>query len=373
MITLGAVSGRLPDFPWDKLTSFAETARAHPDGIVDLSIGTPVDATPEVARRALADAVDAPGYPTTVGLPEVRQAVVDWLAGVHGVTGLDTDQVLPLIGSKEFIATLPSYLGLGPGDVIGYPALAYPTYEVGAALVGAKAVATDSLTAFGPETPALLWINSPSNPTGRVLPPEHLRKVVDWCRERGVLLVSDECYLDCVWEGEALSVLHPDICGGSADGILVVHSTSKRSNLAGYRCGFVAGDRAVVAELLAVRKNLGMMMPTPAQRAMVAVLGDEAHVKEQHERYRARRTKLRAALEGAGYTIEHSEAALYLWTTKGPDGPDSWALVSELAAQGILVAPGAFYGAAGNHHVRIALTASDERIDAAVARLSGQA
>ncbi|HVK30036.1 MAG TPA: succinyldiaminopimelate transaminase [Nocardioides sp.] len=370
MVTPGAVSGRLPDFPWDQLTGYAATARSHPDGIVDLSIGTPVDPTPEVARAALAAAADSPGYPLTVGTAEVRQAVVDWLAGTHGVTCLDTDQVLPLIGSKEFIATLPSYLGLGPGDVIGYPALAYPTYEVGAALVGAKAVATDSLTAFGPETPSLLWINSPSNPSGRVLPPEHLKKVVDWCRERGVLLVSDECYLDCVWEGEALSVLHPDVCGGSADGILVVHSTSKRSNLAGYRCGFVAGDRAVIAELLAVRKNLGMLMPGPTQHAMAAVLGDEAHVKEQHERYRARRTKLRAALEAAGYVIEHSEASLYLWTTRGPDGPDAWQLVAELAEKGILVAPGAFYGAAGSHHVRIGLTASDERIDAAVARLS---
>ena len=364
------VSGRLPDFPWDKLTQYAATARAHADGIVDLSIGTPVDPTPEVARRALAEAADSPGYPLTVGTPEVRQAVVDWLAGTHGVTGIGTDQVLPLIGSKEFIASLPTFLGLGPGDVIGYPELAYPTYEVGAALVGAKAVATDSLTTFGPETPTLLWINSPSNPSGRVLPKEHLKKVVDWCRERGVLLVSDECYLDCVWEGEAYSVLHPDICGGSSEGILVVHSLSKRSNLAGYRCGFVAGDRAVIAELLAVRKNLGLIMPGPAQHAMAAVLGDEAHVKEQHERYLARRTRLRAALEAAGYTIDHSEASLYLWTTKGPDGPGAWELVAELAERGILVAPGAFYGAAGSHHVRIALTATDERIDAAVARLT---
>ncbi|MFC7502651.1 succinyldiaminopimelate transaminase [Nocardioides sp. CPCC 206347] len=364
------VSRRLPDFPWDQLTQYAEQARAHTGGIVDLSIGTPVDPTPEVARAALAAAADSPGYPLTIGIPEVRQAVVDWLAGTHGVTGLGLDQVLPLIGSKEFISTLAANLGLGPGDIIGYPALAYPTYEVGAAYVGATSVATDSLTSFGPETPKLLWINSPSNPSGRVLPKEHLKKVVDWCRERGVLLVSDECYLDCVWEGEATSVLHPDVCGGSADGILIVHSLSKRSNLAGYRCGFVAGDRAVIAELLAVRKNLGLLMPGPTQRAMAAVLGDEAHVAEQHERYRARRTKLRAALESAGYTIEHSEASLYLWTTKGPDGPDCWAMVADLAAQGILVAPGAFYGTAGAKHVRVALTATDERIDAAVARLT---
>ncbi|WP_435768931.1 succinyldiaminopimelate transaminase [Nocardioides sp. SYSU DS0651] len=367
------VSGRLPDFPWDKLTRYAERARAHADGIVDLSIGTPVDPTPAVAVEALTAAADSPGYPMTIGVPEVRQAVVDWLARVHGVTGLGLDQVLPLIGSKEFIATLPTYLGLGPGDLVGYPRLAYPTYEVGAALAGASAVATDSLTAFGPETPGLLWINSPSNPTGRVLPKDHLRKVVDWCRERGVLLVSDECYLDCVWEGEAYSALHPDVCGGSADGILVVHSLSKRSNLAGYRCAFVAGDRSVIAELLAVRKNLGLMMPGPQQRAMAAVLSDEAHVEQQRARYAGRRRRLRDALVAAGYTIEHSEAALYLWTTRGPEGPDCWEIVAELAEQGILVAPGAFYGAAGGKHVRVALTATDERIDAAVARLRAMA
>jgi len=364
------VSVRLPDFPWDKLPAYAERARAHPDGIVDLSIGTPVDPTPEVARAALAEAGDAPGYPTTVGTPALRQAVVDWLERTHQVTGLGLDQVLPLIGSKEFIAALPTHLGVGPGDLVGYPALAYPTYEVGAALAGARGMATDALTAFGPETPKLLWLNSPSNPTGRVLPPDHLRKVVAWCRERGVLLVSDECYLDCVWEGEAYSVLHPDICGGSSDGILIVHSMSKRSNLAGYRAGFVAGDRAVIAELLAVRKNLGLIMPAPVQHAMAAVLADQAHADEQHARYRSRRTRLKAALEGAGYTIDHSEAALYLWTTRGPDGPDAWELVAELADKGILVAPGAFYGRTGAQHVRIALTATDERIDAAAERLS---
>jgi succinyldiaminopimelate transaminase len=366
----GGVSASLPDFPWDQLTAYAERARTHAGGIVDLSIGTPVDPTPQVAVDALVAAAQWPGYPTTIGLPETRQAIIDWFGRVHGVTGLGLGQVLPVIGTKELIAQLALHLGVGRGDLIGLPAVAYPTYEVGAALAGAESLATDSLTAFGPETPKILWLNSPSNPTGRVLPPEHLKKVVAWCRERGVLLVSDECYLDCVWEGEAVSVLHPDVCGGSTDGILVVHSLSKRSNLAGYRCGFVAGDRAVIAELLAVRKNLGLLMPGPTQRAMAAVLGDEDHVAVQHERYRARRTKLRAALEAAGYTIEHSEASLYLWTTKGPDGPDCWSIVAELAAQGILVAPGAFYGTAGAHHVRVALTATDERVDAAVARLT---
>jgi succinyldiaminopimelate transaminase len=362
------VSSRLPDFPWDKLTEYAARARAHPDGIVDLSIGTPVDPTPQVVQEALRAAADSPGYPMTVGTPATRQACVDWLARRHGVTGLELDQVLPVIGSKELIASMPGHLGLGAGDLVVYPELAYPTYEVGATLAGARAVATDSLTSLGPETPRLLWLNSPSNPTGRVLPLEHLRKVVAWCRERGVLLVSDECYIECAWESEPLSVLHPSVCDGSYDGILAVHSLSKRSNLAGYRCAFVAGDRSVIAELLAVRKNLGLMMPGPQQRAMVAALDDDDHVEEQHARYAARRTALRSAFEGAGFRIDHSEASLYLWATRDED---CWETVAALADLGILVAPGAFYGRAGARHVRIAFTATDERVAEAVARLKG--
>jgi succinyldiaminopimelate transaminase len=334
---------------------------------VDLSVGTPVDPTPEVVQEALRAAADSPGYPLTVGRADLRESCLDWLARRHGMTCLDMDAVLPVIGSKELIASMPVHLGLGAGDLVVYPALAYPTYEVGAALAGARAVATDSLTSLGPETPALLWLNSPSNPTGRVLPPEHLKKVVDWCRERGTILVSDECYLECAWESRPVSVLHPKVSGGSAEGILAVHSLSKRSNLAGYRCGFVAGDPALIGELLAVRKNLGLMMPGPQQVAMKAALDDDAHALDQHARYAARRAKLRAALLGAGFTIEHSEASLYLWCTRGED---CWDTVSWLADRGILAAPGAFYGRAGARHVRVAFTATDERIDAAVDRLA---
>ncbi len=361
------VSSRLPDFPWDQLTPYAEQARAHADGIVDLSIGTPVDPTPEVVQQALREGADSPGYPTTIGLTETRQACIDWLARRFGVTGLGLDGVLPTVGSKELIAGLPTFLGLGPGDLVVQPALAYPTYEVGAALAGAEIVASDSLTALGPRNPALVWVNSPSNPTGRVLPVEHLRKMVDWCRERGALLVSDECYLECAWDGEPVSVLHPEVNSGSLDGIVTVHSLSKRSNLAGYRCAFVAGDPSVVGELLAVRKNLGLIMPGPQQRAMVAALDDDAHVDDQHARYAARRTTLKGALESAGFRIDHSEASLYLWATRDED---SWDTVARLAERGILVAPGSFYGRAGDRHVRVAFTATDERVDAAAARLA---
>jgi succinyldiaminopimelate transaminase len=283
------------------------------------------------------------------------------------VTGLGLDAVLPVIGTKELIASLPTQLGIGPGDLVVQPRLAYPTYEVGARLVGARVLAADSLTAVGPERPRLMWINSPSNPTGKVLPIDHLRKVVDWCRERGVLLVSDECYLELSWEDpRPLSVLHPDVCGGSHEGLLAVHSLSKRSNLAGYRCGFVTGDPGVVAELLAVRKNLGLQLPGPQQHAMVAALGDDVHVDEQHARYAHRRDVLRPALEAAGFRVDNSEGSLYLWCSRDEPCLES---VGWLAERGILVAPGSFYGAAGARHVRVAFTATDERIEAAAARL----
>jgi succinyldiaminopimelate transaminase len=361
-----SVSTRLPDFPWDRLASYAERARSHPDGIVDLSVGTPVDPSPEVVQAALRGAADSPGYPLTVGRAELRRACLEWMARRCGVDGPGLDQVLPVIGSKELIASLPGHLGLGRGDVVVQPALAYPTYEVGATLAGARCVATDSLTSLGPERVSLVWVNSPSNPTGRVLPVDHLRKMVAWCRERGALLVSDECYLECGWETEPVSVLHPDVCDGDHTGILAVHSLSKRSNLAGYRCAFVAGDRDVLAELLAVRKNLGLQLPGPQQVAMQAALEDDQHVTEQRERYAHRRSLLKDAFEGAGFRIEHSEASLYLWATR--DEP-CWDSVAALADLGILVAPGEFYGRAGARHVRIAFTATDDRVAAGAARL----
>jgi len=369
--TPGAVSSRLPDFPWDQLTAYAAKARAHPDGIVDLSVGTPVDPTPDVVRRALEAASDSPGYPHTIGRVETRQAAVDWLARCHGVTGLEVDGVLPVIGTKELVASLPTHLGLGPGDLVVHPELAYPTYAVGAALARTRVLAADSLTQIGPERPALLWVNSPANPTGQVLGVEHLRKVVEWCRARGTLLVSDECYLEFAWEGERpLSVLHPDVSGGTHDGVLAVHSPSKRSNLAGYRCGFVAGDRAVVAELLAVRRNLGLIQPGPQQHALAAALGDDAHAVQQRTRYAQRRLILRAALAEAGFRVDHSEGSLYLWATRDED---CWQTAADLADLGILVAPGTFYGPAGGRHVRMAVTATDERVEAAATRVVGPA
>jgi succinyldiaminopimelate transaminase len=358
----------LPDFPWDTLAPYAARAREHPDGVVDLSIGTPVDPVPQVAQRALAAAADAPGYPATAGTAALRAAAAGWLARRHGVVGLDPAAVLPTVGSKELIALLPTLLGLGPGDRMVLPELAYPTYDVGARLAGVTAVRTDGLLGLGPARVGLVWINSPANPTGRVLPVEHLRKVVAWARERGAVVASDECYLEFGWEEQPNSILHPDVCGDRHEGVLAVHSLSKRSNLAGYRAGFVAGDPALVATLLEVRRHAGLMMPAPVQAAMTAALADDEHVTVQRNRYAARRVQLRAALAAAGFSVDHSTAGLYLWATRGAD---SWSTLGWLADRGILVAPGVLYGPAGDRHVRVALTATDERVAAAAARLTG--
>ncbi len=332
---------------------------------MDLSVGTPVDPVPDVVRQALAAASDAPGYPLTAGTPALRAAIAGWLARSCGATG--EPGVLPTIGSKELVAWLPTLLGVGAGDTVVIPSVCYPTYEVGARLAGAAVVRSDSLTALGPARVKLIWINSPANPTGRVLPAEHLRKVVDWARERGALVVSDECYLALGWETTPVSVLHETVTGGDHTGVLAVHSLSKRSNLAGYRAGFVAGDPALVRELLAVRKHAGMIVPAPVQAAMIAALADETHVAAQRDLYAARRDLLRPALTKAGFEVSHSEAGLYLWTTRGEP---CWQSVDWLAERGILAAPGAFYGPAAEQHVRIALTATDERVAAAVARLT---
>jgi succinyldiaminopimelate transaminase len=349
------------------LEPYKAKALAHPGGIVDLSVGTPVDTVPAVAREALAAAGDAHAYPATAGTRALRQAAAGWLARRHEVT-VDPDAVLPVIGTKELIAGLPSLLGCGPGDVVVHPELAYPTYDIGARMAGARPVAADGVVSLGPAPVRLWWLNSPSNPTGRVLPAEHLRKVVRWARERGTVVASDECYIELGWEDHPVSVLHPDACGGSHAALLAVHSLSKRSSMAGYRAGFVTGDPALVAELLEIRKHAGLIVPGPVQAAMAAALGDDTHADAQKARYAARRDVLRPALEAAGWAVEHSRAGLYLWAVH-PER-DGWASVAALAEAGILVAPGAFYGPSGARHVRVALTATDERVAAAADRLA---
>lgn len=360
----------LADYPWDAVAPYAELARAHPGGIVDLSIGSPIDATPRLVAEALAAATDAHAYPQTMGTPELRTAIVRWYARRRGVTGLTPDHVLPTVGSKELVALLPLLLDLGPGDIVVHPRAAYPTYEVGARLVGAHPFASDDPEEW-PAGTKLVWLNSPGNPDGQVMDAAALRAAVARARELDAVIACDECYAELGWEApwdtESIpSVLDPHVTDGDVRGILSVYSLSKQSNLAGYRAAFLAGDPDLVARLLTGRKHLGLMLPAPVQRAMVVALEDDAHVAAQKELYRARRAVLKPALEAAGFRIDRSEAGLYLWAT---EGRDAWESIGRLADLGILAGPGVFYGEHHPQHIRVSLTAPDERIEAAAERL----
>ena len=361
-----AARAALPQFPWDRLAPYADKARAHAGGIVDLSIGTPVDPTPAVVQDALRAAADAPGYPLTIGTAALRAALVSWVGRRLGAS-VTEQQVVPSIGSKEMVSLLPSLLGLAPGTRVLIPRLAYPTYDVGARLAGCVPHAVADPTAEDPSDVGLIWLNSPSNPTGAVLPAAELARIVAWARSHEILVASDECYLELDWETAPVSVLHPSVSGGSADGLLALHSLSKRSNLAGYRAGFAVGDAGVVGAITEARKHIGLLVPNPVQAAMVAALGDDGHVAAQKALYAARRALLKPALEKAGFRVDASEAGLYLWSTRDEA---CWETIDALASVGVLAAPGEFYGEDGARHVRVALTATDERVAAAVERLA---
>ncbi|MFK0240964.1 succinyldiaminopimelate transaminase [Microbacterium sp. NPDC090281] len=362
----------LADYPWDAVIPFRERAEQHPEGLVDLSVGSPVDPTPEIIRRALTEATDAHAYPQTVGTPSLREAIVDWYARRRGVLDLRVDNVLPTIGSKELVALLPTLLGLGAGDIVVHPRVAYPTYEVGARVVGATPLPEDD-PANWPDGTKLIWINTPGNPDGRTWTVDELAAAVRRARELGAVIASDECYAELGWDGvwatEPIpSILDPRVTGGSRANLLSVYSLSKQSNLAGYRAAFVAGCARIVGELLTARKHLGLMPPAPVQHAMATALGDDEHVAAQKQLYRIRRDALRPALEAAGFRIDGSEAGLYLWAT---EGRDAWESMGRLADLGILAGPGPFYGAESAQHVRLALTAPTDRVLEAARRLAG--
>ena len=359
----------LPDYPWDAMAPYSARAAEHPKGAVNLSIGSPVDPTHASVRKALAAATESHAYPATAGTAELRAAIAEWYQRRRGVT-VAPDAVLPTVGSKELVALLPMLLGLGAGEAVVFPRVAYPSYAMGAALVGADAVASDD-PAEWPAHTKLVWLNSPGNPDGRVLGIDAMRAAVARARELGAVIVGDECYAefgwDAPWNAEPIpSLLDPRVVGDDHRGVLAIYSLSKQSNLAGYRAAFLAGDRALVARLLTVRKHAGLMVPGPVQRAMVAALSDETHVDEQRVRYRARRDVLRPALEAAGFRVDGSEAGLYLWVTRGVD---AWQTIAELAELGIVAGPGPFYGDYSPNHVRLALTATDADIAEAALRL----
>jgi len=355
----------LPDFPWDTIADAANRARSHSDGIVDLSIGTPIDDSPQFIQEALRQASNAPGYPTAAGTIELRTAWAEWANRI--LSAQVTEKHIAIsIGSKEMVALLPFALGVGPTHTIAIPELAYPTYAVGALMIGATCVTYRSAADI-PDGADFVWINTPSNPTGEVLDVESLKAIVDRAREIHAPVISDECYVELGWTADPVSVLDPRVNGGDLSGIAALFSLSKRSNLAGYRSGAMIGDEHLVSSVVGFRKHAGLLMPFPVQVASVAALNDDAHVAEQKVRYSARRDVLHTALTSAGFSIHHSQAGLYLWATRGDDCRTT---VDQLSELGILVAPGSFYGPAGDKHVRVALTASDERVAAAALRLA---
>ena len=368
----------LPDYPWEAMAPYLAKASEHPGGAVNLSIGTPVDPTPQLVQDALKAAANAPGYPTVHGTPALREAIAGWFERRRGVSGLDPRNIMPTVGSKELVAWLPLLLGLKPGDVVVRPKVAYPTYDIGATLAGVTSVATDNLDELDDSTRSrvrLIWVNSPGNPTGSVRDTDSLKALVEQARGLGAVVASDECYAELGWGdwdvqrggNRVPSILDPRVAGGSHHGLLAVYSLSKQSNLAGYRAAFVAGDPDLMPNLVNSRKHAGMIVPYPVQEAMRVALGDDAHVEAQKDLYRGRRERLVPALLDFGLEIKESDAGLYLWSTAGED---TWATVARLAERGIVVGPGVFYGDAGNGYVRVALTGSDERIDAAVSRLA---
>lgn len=364
-------------YPWDQLTPYAERARARVGGMANLSIGTPVDPTPGVIRAALEAASDAHGYPTAQGSPGLQEAIVAWFSRRRGVSSLSTAAVLPTLGSKEFVAHLPSLLGLGPQDVVVVPEIAYPTYAIGARLAGAQVRMADDVASWA-DDPAvrLVWLNSPANPTGAVLSAEHMQSVITAARRLGAVVASDECYAELPWHEPWTStgvpcLLSDQVSGGDHAGLISLYSLSKQSNLAGYRAAFAAGDEDLIARMMLLRRHMGMIVPAPVQAATVTALGDSSHVARQREIYHSRRQRLLSALTRAGYAVDNSEAGLYLWTRSCDGRQDCWQMVSDFADLGILVGPGSFYGLRAGDHVRVALTAPEESVDLAVQRLAG--
>ena len=353
-----------PPYPYDRLTELVRVAEALPGGAVDLSIGTPCDPPPAVVLEALAGSGTERGYPPSVGTAAFRTAAARWLERRFGVT-VDPEHVAACVGTKEFVAGVPHWLRLRtPGrDTVLYPEISYPSYAMGATLAGCRAVPYASLAAIDPADAAralCLWVNSPGNPTGDLT---DLSAAAGWGRERGVPVLSDECYIEFTWQGPPRTIVSDGV-----EGVLAVHSLSKRSNLAGARAGFYAGDPDLVHYLSEVRKHAGFMVPGPVQAAAVAAFGDDAHVDQQRAVYQRRLSLLATMLGALDVVCPLPAGAFYLWAPA--PGGDAWGLAKRLAVEaGVVTSPGEFYGPAGSGHVRIAAVQPDDRLELAAARL----
>lgn len=354
-----------PPYPYDRLDDLKALGGALPGGLVDLSIGTPCDPPPQVVLDALAHSGAERGYPPSIGTLAYREAAVAWMSRRLGVT-VDAAHVAACVGTKELVAGMPQWLRLRRPDLdtVLYPAVSYPTYAMGATLAGCRAVpygALDDISEDDARRALCVWVNVPGNPTGALA---DLGAVAAWGRERGVPVLSDECYVEFTWEGQPHTILEHGL-----DGVLAVHSLSKRSNLAGARAGLYAGDPELVHYLAEVRKHAGFMVPGPVQAAAIAAWGDDAHVDEQRARYHGRLDAMRGALAAIGVDAPMPAGAFYLWAP-APDG-DAWALTRRLAEQGgVLVSPGEFYGPDGADHVRVAVVQPDDRIALVAERLA---
>jgi succinyldiaminopimelate transaminase len=354
-----------PPYPYDRLDALKAAADALPGGCVDLSIGTPCDPPPPAVVEALATSGAERGYPPSVGSPAFRDAATGWLRRRLGVD-VDPTALGACVGTKEFVASTPQYLRLRDPDrdTVLYPAISYPTYEMGATLAGCRAVAyraLDDIADADAERALCVWVNSPGNPTGDLA---DLDAAALWGRARQVPVFSDECYVEFTWDGPPHTIL-----SSGSDGVVAVHSLSKRSNLAGVRAGFFAGDADLVQYLREVRKHAGFMVPGPVQAAAAVAYADDAHVDQQRDRYRARLQRLRDILR-AGLDVDAPMpgGAFYLWVPAA--GGDSWDLAKRLATEaGALVSPGDFYGPDGASHVRIAAVQPDDRIELVAERL----
>lgn len=354
-----------PPYPYERLDEVIAIANEHAGGAVDLSIGTPCDPPPPDVLAALAAGDTARGYPASIGTPTLRRAAADWVARRLGAAVDAATEVAACVGTKEFVASVPQYLKLRtPGrDTVLYPSISYPTYEMGATLAGCRAVpyaTLDDIAATDAERALCVWVNSPGNPTGEL---HDLAEAAGWGRERGVPVLSDECYAEFTWTGEPTTILR-----SGTSGVLAVHSLSKRDNFAGARIGFYAGDPELVHYLREVRKHAGLMPPGPVQAAAVLALEDDVHVDAQRARYLHRLQRLRELLTNAGYECELPDGAFYLWVPA--PGGDAWAAARDLASRaGIVVSPGEFYGPSGADHFRVAAVQPDERIELALTRV----